>query len=146
MWIPMADTTDCLQCCLFRLSLTSHQWPGTPWIPFLLRVIAPEWVTHVVINWCWNMGKCLSYFGDVQVFHICSHCDSGPNFSAHQHVWQYRDPALAWRRLKPSVLLRDRKDAAGLGRTGLTQGSLSEKHDLRGNFALSAYAETYKSA
>lgn len=90
------------------------------------------------------MGKCLNYFGYVQVFHICFHCDSGLNFSAYQHVWQYRDSALAWRRLKPSVLLSDRKDETGLARTRITQGMLSEEHDLGRNFALCAYVEIHK--
>lgn len=92
------------------------------------------------------MGKCLNCFGDVQVFHICFHCESGLNFSAHQHVWQFGDPDLAWRRLKPSVLLSDRKDETALARTRITQERLSEEHDLRGNFALRAYAEIYKTA
>lgn len=87
---------------------------------------------------------CLNYFGDVQVVHICFHCSSGLNFSAHQHVWQYRDSALAWRRLKPSVLLSVRKDETVLARTRITQGSLADEHDLGGNFALCAYAEIYK--
>ena len=51
-----------------------------------------------------------------------------------------RGPAkgLAWRRLKPSVLLSDRKDEAGLVRTRITQGMLSEECDLGGHFALCA--------
>lgn len=42
---------------------------------------------------------------------------------------------MAWRRLKPSVLLSDRKDEAGLARTRIAQGMLSEEHDLGRNFA-----------
>lgn len=45
---------------------------------------------------------------------------------------------MAWRRLKPSVLLSDRKDETALARTRITQDRLSEEHDLRGNFALHA--------
>lgn len=78
------------------------------------------------------MRECLNYFGDVQVFRICFHCDSGLNFSVHQHVWQYRDSALAWRRPKPSVLFSDRKDETGLVGTRVTQGRLSEEHDQGG--------------
>lgn len=33
---------------------------------------------------------------------------------------------MAWRRLKPSVLVSDRKDATGLARTRITQGMLSD--------------------
>lgn len=36
---------------------------------------------------------------------------------------------MAWRRLKPSVLLSDRKDETELVRTRVTQGMLSEEHD-----------------
>lgn len=85
-------------------------------------------------------GTCLNYFGDVQVFLICFHCDSGLNFSAHQHVWQYRDSALAWRRLKPSVLLNDRKDETRVASTRIAQGMFSEEHDPGRNFALCVYA------
>lgn len=100
---------------------------------------------RVVAKWCCRMGKCLGHFGDIQVFHICSYCDSGLNFSARQHTWQYRDSALAWRRLKPSVLLSDGKDKTGLAKTRISKGRLSEEHDLHGNFALCACAEIYKS-
>ena len=43
---------------------------------------------------------------------------------------------MAWRRLKPSVLLSDRKDEAGLVRTRKTQGMLSEERGLGGHVAL----------
>lgn len=66
-------------------------------------------------------GKCLDPFGGVQVFQFCFHSDSGLSYSAHQHVWQYRDTALAWRRLQPSVLLNDRKEESGFARTWKTQ-------------------------
>lgn len=36
---------------------------------------------------------------------------------------------MAWRRLKPSVLLSDRKDETELVRTRITQGMLSEERD-----------------
>lgn len=98
----------------------------------------------MVAEWCRSMGKRLSYFGDIQVFRICSYCDSGLNFNAHQHVWQYRDSALAWGRLKPSALLSDRKDKTGLANIRISKGRLSEEHDLHGNLALCAYAETIK--
>lgn len=72
-----------------------------------------------------STGKCLVAFGDVQVFHICFHSDSGLSYSAHQHVWQYRDIALAWRGFQPSVRLNNGKDETGFSRIW-KRGMLSE--------------------
>lgn len=49
---------------------------------------------------------------------------------------------MAWRRLKPSVLLSDRKDETELVRTRVTQGMLSEEHD-RADILLCVLTQKY---
>lgn len=72
----------------------------------------------------WKLGNAWIRLAMSRYFHICFHSDSGLSYSAHQHVWQYRDTALAWRRLQPSVLLNDRNDENGFARPWKTQGCL----------------------
>lgn len=63
----------------------------------------------------WDVGNAWIHLAMSRYFTFVF-IDSGLSYSAHQHVWQYRDTALAWRRLQPSVLLNDRKDESGFAR------------------------------